>query len=77
MVMERSLAILLIRNKINCRQITKSFLLNGSRAIYFCSVVDSLNSLGLTLNFDKNRIDSTFLPLYENIIPQVAQTVCS
>jgi N-acyl-L-homoserine lactone synthetase len=72
MVMERSLAVQLRRSKINCRQITQSFLLNGNRAIYFCSVVECLNAIDLRMDFDKSLIDRLFLPLYENDIKQAS-----
>lgn len=65
MVMEKSLAVRLRRNKINCRQITKSFMLNGARAIYFCSTVECLNAIMITLGFDRKPIDELFQPLFE------------
>lgn len=72
MVMERGLAIQLRRNKINCRQITKRFLLNGNRAIYFCSSVECLNALGITHGFNKKQIDELFLPLYEKSLSKAS-----
>jgi len=64
MVMEKSLAIRLRRNKINCRQITNSFLLNGNRSIYFCSTVECLNAVNVSLGFEKTLIDDLFKPLF-------------
>jgi N-acyl-L-homoserine lactone synthetase len=66
MVMEKSLAMTLLRNKINCRQITEEFKLNGSRAIYFCSTVESLISIGSIIGFDKESLGRLFEPMFEN-----------
>lgn len=66
MVMEKSLAIALRRNKINCRKITEEFKLNGSRAIYFCSTVESLTSIGSVIGFDKESMGQLFEPMFSS-----------
>lgn len=57
----QSLAIQLSRNKMKCRQITNSFLLNGNRPICVCSTVECLNA---SLGFEKSLIDNLFRPIF-------------
>lgn len=66
MVMEKSLAVQLRRSKINCQQVTDSFMLNGSRAIYFCSTAESLKTLMQTTGFEKQSVDLLFGPMFND-----------
>ncbi len=66
MVIEKRLAINIHRKNIHCNKISEEFLLNGKRAIYFCSTVDMLAPVVDSIGYDEQSIDSLFRPIYQH-----------
>ena len=66
MVMEKSLAARLVRGNINCQQISDSFMLNGTRSIYFCSAADALKSLSSIVGFELPKLEEIFKPVFDD-----------
>lgn len=65
MVMEKSLATRMIKSNINVQQISDSFMLNGSRSIYFTSAADALKSISAVVGFELEKLEEIFKPVFE------------
>jgi N-acyl-L-homoserine lactone synthetase len=67
MVIEKSLAVNIKRNKIHCKQVSDEFQHNGKRAIYFCSTADMLAPVNSVVGYIEEAIDCLFEPFYKNV----------
>lgn len=66
MSIENKLAIRLKRCKITCQKITDDFLLNGSRAIYYCSTAEVIGSIRPLVGFEKKALNEFFQPIFQD-----------